>query len=128
MKSIRLLLLLFTFGFAPLSIGAEAGLGDRLVGVWREYYPSSNVVQFFQDGTTKLYLRKGEIRDLRSLDGKWVVSDSGMLAITYAVGDKSLTLEARVSFENEEMILTEKNGDLTKHRKHVGPIPQIYVW
>jgi len=123
-----LLLLLFAFGFAPLSIGAEAGLGDRLVGVWREYYPSSNVVQFSKDGTTKLYLKKGEIRDLRSLDGKWAVSDSGMLAITYAVGDKTLTLEARISFDNEEMILTEKNGDQTKHRKHVGPIPQIYVW
>ena len=49
MKIIRLLLLLFAFGFAPLAIGAEAGLGDRLVGVWREYYPSSNVVQFFRD-------------------------------------------------------------------------------
>jgi len=128
MKTIRSLLLLFAFGFAPLSIGAEAGLGDRLVGVWREYYPSSNVVQFSKDGTTKLYLKKGEIRDLRSLDGKWAVSDSGMLAITYAVGDKTLTLEARVSFDNEEMILTEKNGDQTKHRKHVGPIPQVYVW
>ncbi len=128
MKSIRLLLLLFTFGFAPLSIGAEAGLGDRLVGVWREYHPSSNVVQFYKDGTTKLYLKKGEIRDLRSLDGKWVISDSGMLAITYAVGDKSLTLEARVTFDNEEMILTEKTGDQTKHRKHVGPIPSVYVW
>jgi hypothetical protein len=128
MKLIRLFLLLFTFGFAPLSIGAEAGLGDRLVGVWREYHPSTNVVQFFRDGTTKLYLKKGEIRDLRSLDGKWVISDFGMLAITYAVGDKTLTLEARVSFDNEEMILTEKNGDQTKHRKHVGPIPQVYVW
>lgn len=128
MKSIKLLLLLLACGFVPLAIGAEAGLGDRLVGVWREYYPSSNVVQFYKDGTTKLYLKKGEIRDLRSLDGKWAVSDAGMLAITYAVGEKSLTLEARVSFENEEMILTEKNGDQTKHRKHVGPIPQIYVW
>ena len=128
MKTVRSLLLLFTFGFAPFAIGAEAGLGDRLVGVWREYHPSSNVVQFLRDGTTRLYLRKGEIRDLRSLDGKWVISDSGMLAITYAVGDKSLTLEARLTYEGEEMILTEKNGDQTKHRKHVGPIPEIYVW
>ena len=128
MNSIRLLLLLFAFAFAPLSIGADAGLGDRLVGVWREYFPSSNVVQFYKNGATKLYLKKGEIRDLRSLDGKWVISDAGMLAITYAVGEKSLTLEARLSYEGEEMILTEKNGDQTKHRKHVGPIPQIYVW
>ena len=128
MKSIRLLLLLGAFGFVPLSIGAEAGLGDRLVGVWREYYPSSNVVQFSKDGSTKLYLKKGEIRDLRSLDGKWVISDTGMLAITYTVGDKTLTLEAKISYENEEMILTEKNGDQTKHRKHVGPIPKEYVW
>ena len=128
MKTIRLLLLLFAFGFTPLAIGAEAGLGDRLVGVWREYHPSSNVVRFNRDGTTRLYLRKGEIRDLRSLDGKWVISDSGMLAITYAVGEKSLTLEARLTYEGEEMILIEKNGDQTKHRRHVGPIPQVYVW
>ena len=128
MNSIRLLLLLFAFAFAPLSLGADAGLGDRLVGVWREYFPSSNVVQFYKDGTTKLYLKKGEIRDLRSLDGKWIISDAGMLAITYAVGDKTLTLEAKLSYEGEEMILTEKNGDQTKHRKHVGPIPSAYVW
>jgi len=128
MKSVRLLLLILAFGFVPLAIGAEAGLGDRLVGVWREYYPSSNVVQFYKDGTTKLYLKKGEIRDLRSLDGKWAISDAGMLSITYAVGEKTLTLEAKLSYEGEEMILTEKNGDQTKHRKHVGPIPQIYVW
>lgn len=128
MKSIRWLLLLFAFGFTPFAIGAEAGFGDRLVGLWREYYPSSNVVQFFRDGTTKLYLRKGEIRDLRSLNGKWVVSNSGMLTIIYTVGDKSLMLEARLAYENEEMTLTEKNGDQTKHRKHVGPIPEVFQW
>jgi hypothetical protein len=128
MKTIRLLLLLFAFGFAPFAVGAETGLGDRLVGVWREYSPSSNIVQFFADGTTKLYLKKGEIPDLRSLDGKWSVSDSGMLSITYTLREKSLTLEAMVSYVGEEMILTEKSGEQTKHRKHVGPIPEIYVW
>ena len=128
MKTARLLLLLFAFGFAPFAAGADAGLDDRLVGVWREYSPSTNIVQFFADGTTKLYLRKGEIRDLRSLDGKWTVSDAGVLSITYSLGEKSLTLEARLTYEGEEMILTEKSGDQTKHRKHVGPIPEIYVW
>lgn len=128
MKTTRLLLLLFTLGFAPFAAGADSGLGDRLVGVWREYSPSTNIVQFFADGTTKLYLRKGEIRDLRSLDGKWTVSDAGVLSITYSLGEKSLTLEARLTYEGEEMILTEKSGDQTKHRKHVGPIPEIYVW
>ena len=130
MKIFRLLMLLSAVAFAPFAIGADSGsaLGDRLVGVWREYSPSSNVVQFFRDGTTKLYLKKGEIRDLRSLDGKWIVSDSGMLAITYAVGEKVLTLEARLSYVGEEMILTEKSGEQTKHVKHVGPIPAIYVW
>lgn len=128
MKTIRWLLLLFTLGFAPFAAGADAGLGDRLVGVWREYSPSSNIVQFFADGTTKLYLKKGEIPDLRSLDGKWSVSDSGMLSITYTLREKSLTLEAMVSYVGEEMILTEKSGEQTKHRKHVGPIPDLYVW
>jgi len=128
MKTIRLLLVLFTFGFAPFAAGADAGLADRLVGVWREYSPSSNIVEFSADRSTKLYLKKGEIRDLRSLDGKWTVSDTGMLSITYLVGEKTLTLEALLSYAGEEMILTEKSGEQTKHRKHVGPIPEIYVW
>lgn len=128
MKSIRILLLLFTFGFAPFAAGADTGLGNRLVGVWREYSPSTNIVEFGADGTTKLYLKKGEIRDLRSLDGKWTVSDTGMLSITYVVGEKTLTLEALLSYAGEEMILTEKSGEQTKHRRHVGPIPEIYTW
>ena len=27
-----------------------------------------------------------------------------------------------------ELTLTEKNGDQTQNRKHVGPIPEIHVW
>lgn len=130
MKTIRSLLFLFLFCFIPLAIGAEptGSLGDRLVGVWREYQPTSNFVQFFPDGTIKLYLKKGEIKDLRSLDGSWVVSSSGVLTVTYTVGEKSLTLDASLTFENEEMILTQKSGEQTKHRKHVGPIPEVYIW
>lgn len=130
MRTMRPYLLLLGLMFATIAMGAGpvVTLGDRLVGVWREYHPSSNVVQFFPDGSTRLYLMKGEIQDLHSLDGTWNVSDAGMLSITYTVGEKSLTLEARLSYEGEEMILTEKSGERTKHRRHVGPIPAIYVW
>jgi len=128
MKIVRLLLLLSGFALAPFAIGADSALGDRLVGVWREYSPSSNIVRFEQDGSTKLYLRKGEIGDLRTLDGKWAISDDGMLSITYTVGAKSMTLHARLSYQGEEMILTEASGEQTKHRRHTGPIPEIYVW
>jgi hypothetical protein len=128
MKILRLLLILSGLACAPVAIGADSALGDRLVGVWREYSPSSNIVRFEKDGSTKLYLKKGEIGDLRTLDGKWKVSDAGMLAITYTVGEKSMTLEARLSYQGEEMILTEASGEQTKHRRHTGPIPEVYVW
>src|SRR5690242_12298230 len=68
MKIVRLLLLLSGLAFAPYVVGADGTLGDRLVGVWREYSPSSNIVRFEKDGSTKLYLKKGEIGDLRTLD------------------------------------------------------------
>ena len=122
------LLLLYGLSFAPFAVGADSSLGDRLVGVWREYSPSSNIVRFEKDGSTKLYLKKGEIGDLRTLDGKWSVSESGMLSVIYTVGAKSMTLEARLSYQGDEMILTEASGEQTKHRRHTGPIPEIYVW
>jgi hypothetical protein len=128
MKTMRLLLVLLSLVFGPLAIAADASLGERLVGVWREYSPSSNVVQFDKEGNTRLYLKKGEIGNLHTLDGKWTVSDTGMLSITYTVGEKSMTLEARLSYEGEEMILTEASGEQTRHRRHTGPIPEIYVW
>jgi hypothetical protein len=128
MKTLRLILVLSGLAFAPFVLAADATLGDRIVGVWREYSPSSNVVRFEKDGATRLYLKKGEIGNLRTLDGKWTVSDAGMLSIIYTVGEKSMTLEAKLSYEGEEMILTEANGTQTRHRKHVGPIPDIYLW
>jgi hypothetical protein len=128
MSILRLLFLLSGLAFAPLAAAADVSLGDRLVGVWREYSPSSNIVRFEKDGTTTLYLKKGEIGNLRTLDGKWTVSDTGMLSIVYTVGEKSMTLQARLSYEGEEMILTEASGEQTKHRRHTGPIPEIYVW
>ena len=128
MKVLRVLALVCSFAFAPFTLAADASLGDRLVGVWREYSPSSNIVRFEKDGSTKLYLKKGEIGDLRTLDGKWIVSDDGMLSITYTVGEKSMTLQARLSFEGEEMVLTEASGERTRHRRHTGPIPEIYIW
>jgi hypothetical protein len=33
-----------------------------------------------------------------------------------------------LSYQGEEMILTEASGEQTKHRRHTGPIPEIYVW
>jgi hypothetical protein len=128
MKILRLLLAVSGFAFVPLAVAADPALGDRLVGVWREYSPSSNIVRFEKDGTTTLYLKKGEIGDLRTLDGKWTVSDTGTLSIVYTVGERSMTLQARLSYDGEEMILTEASGEQTKHRRHTGPIPEIYVW
>lgn len=128
MKTLRLLLALSALAFVPIALAADAALGDRLVGVWREYTPSSNVVRFEKDGNTTLYLKKGEIGNLRTLDGKWTVDDGGMLSIVYTVGERSMTLQARLSYEGEEMILTEASGAQTRHRRHVGPIPEIYNW
>lgn len=128
MKALRIVLVLFGFAFVPFAIAADAALGDRLVGTWREYSPSSNIVRFEKDGATTLYLKKGEIGNLRTLDGKWTVSDTGMLSIVYTVGEKSMTLQARLSYVGEEMILTEASGEQTKHRRHTGPIPEVYVW
>lgn len=128
MKTLRFLLALSGLALALLAVAADSALGDRLVGVWREYSPSSNIVRFDKDGTTTLYLKKGEIGDLRTLNGKWNVDGSGMLSIVYTVGERSMMLQARLSYEGEEMVLTEASGERTKHRRHTGPIPEIYVW
>ena len=130
MKWIRLFVLMFCLPFAAVALGAEsaATLSSRLTGMWMEYSPSSNLVRFERDGGTRLYLKKGEIGNLRALEGTWSVSESGILTVTYTVATKSITLEARLTFEGEEMVLTESDGAQTRHRRHTGPVPEIYLW
>jgi hypothetical protein len=106
---------------------AEDNLRAKLVGMWDEVLPGENLVSFTQEGACKLYLKKGEIGELRSMDGTWTVTDDGKLEITFTVNGQTLTQSAMVKFEGEEMVLTTEKGVETRHRRHVGPIPDKYL-
>ncbi len=55
---------------------AMADDAQKLVGSWRARGPSDNLVNVFADGHITMYLRKGGIGDLRTLEGsgRWRVT------------------------------------------------------
>jgi hypothetical protein len=116
--------LFFAAGQAAI---AEENLRAKVVGMWDEVPPGENLVSFTQEGACKLYLKKGEIGELRSMDGTWTITDDGKLEITFTVNGQSLTQNAKVKFEGEEMVLTDEKGVDTRHRRHIGPIPDKYL-
>ena len=128
----RILRLLAIAAF--LSLGAQgAALAQdspraRLVGLWDEFQPGSNLVEFAGDGTWKLYLKKGEIGDLRTLNGEWTVNDEGVLTTVLVMQGQRKAMTSKLSFAEEEMILTDPRGGITRHRRNSGPIPAWFQW
>lgn len=109
---------------APAQAQAQA-----LAGWWEEYSPSSNIVYFGADGTVKLHLKKGEIGNLRTLDGTWTVADDGKsVRMIFTVNGQTLDRRAALAFPGKEMVLTDPDGTLTRHRRHSGKLPDKYVW
>lgn len=128
MKFLKIPVLLFALFIAAAPATADDNrLSQELVGLWMEYSPSSNLVSFDADRKVKIFLKKGEIGDLRALTGTWTVKD-GIMTATFISNGQSISNAGKVTFENGEMLLTDNNGVVTRHRRHTGPIPSQYVW
>jgi hypothetical protein len=127
MRVLKYLIVLITLlaGMQQAALAQDARQ-TRLVGLWDEISPSSNLVLFGGDGSIKLYLKKGEVRDLRALNGKWTLLENGTLNIVFTEKDKSFGWSPILKFEGEEMILIDDKGEKTRHRRHLGPIPERF--
>jgi len=107
---------------------AAADEAGKLVGLWHEYSPSDNLVNFTADGHVVMYLRKGEIGDLRTLEGNWVLPGNGMLTVKFTAQGQSVEQSNKLSFEGDEMILTDDKGEQTRHRRYTGALPAWTQW
>jgi uncharacterized protein (TIGR03066 family) len=107
---------------------AVADDAAKLVGMWHEYSPSDNLVNFTADGHVTMYLRKGEIGDLRTLKGNWTLASTGMLTVKFTAMGRSVEQSNKLSFARDEMILTDEKGEQTKHRRHSGALPAWTQW
>jgi len=105
---------------------AQEQLQTRLVGMWDEIHPSDNLVYFAKDGSWKLYLEKEEIGKLRTLIGKWTLSNDSKLTITFTIEGQAYSQSAKLSFDGQDMVLTDENRNETRHRRHKGPIPERF--
>jgi hypothetical protein len=121
-----LFIIVILFAAMERAAFAEENVRSRMVGMWDELPPGENLVSFTKEGACKIYLKKGEIGDLRSLDGTWVIDSDGKLQITFSVNGQTIDQKATIKFEGEEMILTDEGGTATRHRRHTGPIPDKY--
>lgn len=128
MKFLRLPIFLIAFFIAAAPVAADDNqLSKELVGLWMEYKPSVNLISFTGDGKVKLFLKKGEVGDLRAMHGTWTVKN-GVMSATFTVNDVPISNAGKVSFDNGEMLLTDGNGVVTRHRRHSGAIPEHYIW
>lgn len=128
MRSLARVVFIAFFCLMAAHAPAAADDAQRLVGVWHEYSPSDNLVNFSADGRVVMYLRKGEIADLRTLDGKWTLASDGKLTVTFTALGRSITQTNQLSFVDDEMIITDDKGAQTKHRRYTGPLPEWTQW
>ena len=123
----RIFLMLAFVAAMPLVLRAEDN-ATKLLGMWREFSPGDNLVEF-KPGTVSMLLRKGEIQDLHTMDGTWTLSPDGTtLTLTFKVGGQDRTLSATLAFTGDEMVLTDDTRIPTRHRRHTGPLPDWAKW
>ena len=129
MKTIRIL-----FAAAFLALAGCASQPQtpeqRVVGTWEEYEPNSNVTQFFADHTMKIYLTQEEGAEMKMhwIKATWTVSPDSVVTLSFSANGKSFSESAKLSFEKDEMWLTQENGVVTKSRRLGGDIPEKYRW
>ncbi len=116
------------FCLAAVHTRAAADDTGKLVGLWHEYTPSDNLVNFTADGRVTMYLRKGEVGDLHTLDGKWTLASGGMLTVKFVAMGRTVEQSTKLSFAGDEMVLTDDKGEQTKHRRYSGALPAWTQW
>ncbi len=136
----KLLRILFALALSLIFLAPAAQAGDelsatekRLVGIWQEYEPTSNVVQFFPDRTMRIYLTKEEREQMKVdfIPATWMVSPESVLTLTFtAKSGKSFSQSITLEYKGEEMWLVNENKPTTKHHRlnSAGDIPNIYKW
>jgi len=121
---------LFIALFCLVAAQTRAAADDaaKLVGTWHEYSPSDNLVKFTADGHITMYLRKGEIGTLHTLEGQWQLTGNGMLNVKFTAMGRTVEQTNKLSFAGDEMILTDEKGEQTKHRRQNGALPAWTQW
>lgn len=133
MKAVRLLFLLFVssilFASAAASAEPDQTPDQRLIGIWEEYEPSSNFVQFFPDHTVRLYLTEEEGGDSNThwIGGKWSVSGS-ILTMNLEANGNEMSRQLKLVFDEKEMVMVDDDEGETRHRRYTGELPEKYRW
>ena len=124
---VSLTALLAIFAISTSQANESQSLRDRLIGLWDELPLGNNLVEYTKDGTWKLYLEKGEIGNMHAAIGTWTLAADGTLKMTLKLNGEKKIITNKLSFDHDDMILA-LNGDITRHRRHKGPIPARFVW
>ena len=133
MNTLRLLpaLLGCVLALATAAQAAPDQPGEQaLVGIWQEYEPASNLVQFFPDHTMRIYLTReeGGALNLHWIGGSWSLAPDLTLTMTLSANGNSMTDRVKVTFEQGEMWLLDAHQAATRHRRLSGEMPARFRW
>jgi hypothetical protein len=109
--------------------GSHTAVEKRMVGIWEEYAPGVNVVQFYSDHTMKIYLteEEGRDKDMHFIVAKWRISGDMILTLDIEANGKEFSESTKVSFKDGEMWFIQEKGPITKQRK-ISEVPEKYKW
>lgn len=129
MNALKILLAVACLVLAsPPASQAAPPTRDQIIGLWLEFHPGDNLCYYAKDGTYRIYLKKGEIGEMRTLDGTWVLQPNGQLVHTVSVNGKELLIKTRVNYDGVDLEVTAEDGSVTTCRRHKGPIPDRFNW
>jgi uncharacterized protein (TIGR03066 family) len=112
----------------PASQNDEASLRARIVGSWEEISPGKNFVDIRADGGFVLHLKKGEIGEMKQLEGTWTLDGDRTFQASMSVAGQSIVRVSTVTFDGDEMLFTDDHAQVTRHRRHSGDLPPEYRW
>ena len=117
----------FIIGCAGVVKNSNEDKQPQFIGMWKEVKELGSIIHFQKGGTYKIYLKKGVLGDRRFIEGLWEMENNKMKVVIDPDGI-NVSDELSISFENDELVITDSIGKVIKHRRINGKIPEEYNW
>jgi hypothetical protein len=114
-KTAKLVFLAFIATFTFLIAGCAKSPEEKIIGKWQELGESANIVEFFSDGTFSIELKEGEIGNLDSLNGVWVILSDKRIKLDVTVAGVTHVTVGELSFDGDDIMIIKDSESASRH-------------